>query len=282
LWRGCGELRVGRARRSERSERRPRPSLKCGLGCGRKLPSCRGVARLTSEQTRRAIRYGAGSPSGGFRVVSGRYWPEISGVSNLRLLVVRWLGNIMLATRCSSASARAATSRSTTAAAVSPVDVTAVKCVARKRGPRACEARTPSTTTAIPTRGRRCIASRRQTVAHAVQQKPWGITAATRKRESYEYVHRRRPMPSRRPLMPLSSTPRRQSSKRLSCVAMAQLPNVTSGSWWRGPKCSRPRGAGWAPRPVALSADDKVASSRSFRSRSGATARCAGLAGCDV
>ena len=288
MWRGCGELsralgdpgKAGRARRSERSERRPPSSLKCGFGWPKtsELPPSR---KTDERETRRAIRYGAGPPSGGFRIVSGRCWPEISAVSNLRLLVVWWLGNIKLATRSSSASARDATSRSTTAAAVSPAAVTAVKCVARTRGPRACEGRTPSTTTAIPTRGKRCIASRRQTVAHAVQQKPWGITAATRNRESYEYVHRRRPMPSRRPLMPRSSTPC-QSLKRPSYTAVRQRPNVASGSWWRGPKCSRPRVVGRAPRPVAPSADDRVASSRSFPSRSGAAVQCAGLEGCDV
>lgn len=205
------------------------------------------------------------------RIVSGRCWPEKSAVSNLRPLVVRWLDNIRLTTRSSCVPVWAARRHSTTAAAVSPGGSTAAAFVASPRGLRACGGRRASTTTAIPTRGRRHIGSRKQSGALAMLSVPWGITAATKKRESYEYVPRRRLMPSWRSSMPLpSALYHRHLSKRSS--------HSSPGSWLRGPRCSRPPVDGRAPRRAASFVDGKDASSRSFPWSSGGTVG-AGLVG---
>ena len=180
-------------------------------------------------------------------------------MSNLRSLVVRWLENITRATRSSCARARDATSRSTSAAAVSPGGVTAATAAARTRGTRACAELRASTTIGIPMRGRRCIGSRRRTGARVDPQIPWGITAAARNPESYEYRPRRCFTPSGRP-MPLSSN-------TLRC------PLDSSGSWSRGRSCSRPPADDWAPRRAVPSAGGKVESSRSCPSSGGGDGR---------
>ena len=182
-------------------------------------------------------------------------------VSNLRPLVVRWLENITGATRSSCAPAGDATGRSTSAAAVSPGGVTAAPGAARTRGTRACARRRASTTTGIPMKARPCIGSRRQTDARADPQIPWGITAAARNPESYEYRGRRCFTPSRKP-MPLSSNP-------------LQRPLDSSGPWSRGRSCSRPPGDDWATRRAVPSAGGKVESSRSCPSSGGGDGRTA-------
>lgn len=192
----------------------------------------------------------------------------MSAVSNLRPLVVRWLENITRATRSSCARARAATRRLTTAAAVSPGGVTAATSAPRTRGTRACAGPRASTTTGIPKKGKRCIGSRRQTGARVGLLIPWGITAAARNPESYEHVRRRRLMPSRRPMPPLSAP---LSSKRPSWLA-SQRSLISGGSWLRGRSCSRPRAYESEPRRAVPSADGKVASTRSCPSSGGGDA----------
>ena len=182
-------------------------------------------------------------------------------MSNLRPLVVRWLENITRATRSLCARARDARGRSTTAAAVSPGGAIAATSAARARGTRACAGPRASTTTGIPMKVRRCIGSRKQTGARVgPPQIPWGITAAARNPESYEYAPRRCFTPFRRP-MPLSSN----QLHRQSWLS----PLVSSGSWLRGPSCSRPPAGDWAPRRTAPSVDGKVESSKSCPSNGG-------------
>ena len=188
-------------------------------------------------------------------------------MSNLRPLVVRWLENITRATRSLCARAHDARGRSTTAAAVSRDGVIAATSAARARGTRACGRPRASTTTGIPMKVRRCIGSRKQTGARVGPQIPWGITAATRNPESYEYAPRRCFTPSRRP-MPRSSNPLHRPSPWLS-------PLVSSGSWLRGPSWSRPRADDWGPRRAVPSAGGKVESSRSCPSSSGGDGRAA-------
>lgn len=201
-------------------------------------------------------------------------------MSNLRPLVVRrWLDNIRRTTRSSCVAARSARRHSTTAAAVSPGGGTAAAFVVSPRGLRACGVRRAPTTTAIPTRDWRHIGSRKQSGALAILPVPWGITAATKKRESYEYVPRRRLMPSWRPSMPLPpALYHRHLSKRSSYRPAHQQKSCAKcqshsspGSWLRGPGCSRPPVDGRAPKRAAPSVDGKDASSRSFPWSSGST-----------
>lgn len=184
----------------------------------------------------------------------------MSAVSNLRPLVVRrWLESITRATRFSCARARAAPGRSTTAAAVSPGGVTAATAVPRTRGARASVELRASTTIASLMKARRCIGSRRQTGARVDLQIPWGITAAARNPESYEYGPRRCLTPSRRPMKLSSNLLHRQSS----------------GYWSRGQSCSTPRATEWGPRRAVLSADAEVALPRSCPSSGGGDAPAA-------
>ena len=182
----------------------------------------------------------------------------MSAVSNLRPLVVRrWLENITRATRFSCARARAATGRSTTAAAVSPGGVTAAMAALRTRGTRASVELRASTTIASLMKARRCTGSRRQTGARVEPQIPWGITAAARNPESYEYAPRRCLSPSRTP-MPLSSNLLHH--------------HQSSGSSWRGRNYSQLRGADWEQRRAVPSAVGEVASSKSCPSSGGVVA----------
>jgi hypothetical protein len=203
-------------------------------------------------------------------LVSGRSWPEMGVVSNLRPLVVPWLGNIMLATCFLRGRARGATRRSTIAVAASPDGATAATNALPWRGARAFERRRANTTTASRRKGKRSIVPRRLTDVRAALQNPWGITAARRNRWSYKYLPRRRLVPSRRPSMPLSPTLlRRQWLRRPRWATVREGPIASSGYWWRGQSYSRLPVDDRAPRRAVPFADDRDASSRSSLSSSG-------------
>ncbi len=174
---------------------------------------------------------------------------------------------------CSIAPAKGAESPSTTAGVVNQVVVTAPTHALTMLESRAHEKLAPNTTIAVRQKAWKSIVLKRRSAVPGTCESAWGISAATRKEESYRCRHRWHFAPPRRTAVLQQPTDSRQFRLRIRhSTRSAVVPFVSSGPWWRGQSCSRPPSSGLALRRPVLSAVGEDALSGSFLWSNGASA----------